>query len=163
MKIHVTHSVGRGPTKLSAFDDALLSAGVANYNLIRLSSVIPPKSKIIEHRGVINENFGKWGDKLYVVMADQRVDIPNEEAWAGIGWIQDGKTGKGLFVEHEGHSKNTVERDIRDSLNKLVEGRKDVNFGEINVLLSGATCNGEPVCALAVAVYKSSGWTNYSD
>jgi hypothetical protein len=42
-------------------------------------------------------------------MAEMRVDTPNIEAWAGIGWVQDKETGKGLFVEHEGNSQHTVE------------------------------------------------------
>ena len=41
MKITVTSGTGEGPTALAAFDAALLNAGVANYNLIYLSSAIP--------------------------------------------------------------------------------------------------------------------------
>ena len=39
-------ATGTGRTLLAAFDDALLAAGVANFNLITLSSVIPPGSSI---------------------------------------------------------------------------------------------------------------------
>ena len=39
MNIHVASGLGTGPTKLSAFDAALNAAGVANYNIIKLSSV----------------------------------------------------------------------------------------------------------------------------
>jgi arginine decarboxylase len=41
LEIQVTTGTGEGPTPLAAFDAALLDAGVANYNLILLSSVIP--------------------------------------------------------------------------------------------------------------------------
>ncbi|HTO01714.1 MAG TPA: pyruvoyl-dependent arginine decarboxylase, partial [Microthrixaceae bacterium] len=44
LTINVSGSVGHGPTSLSAFDSALAGAGVSNFNLIRLSSVIPPNS-----------------------------------------------------------------------------------------------------------------------
>ena len=47
MKIIVTSGTGEGPTSLAAFDAALLDAGVANYNLICLSSIIPPGSMTI--------------------------------------------------------------------------------------------------------------------
>jgi arginine decarboxylase len=40
--IIITTGTAQGPTALAAFDAALLGAGVANYNLIPLSSVIPP-------------------------------------------------------------------------------------------------------------------------
>lgn len=39
MHIYVTTGTGEGPTPLAAFDAALINAGVANYNLICLSSV----------------------------------------------------------------------------------------------------------------------------
>ncbi|MEZ5267882.1 MAG: pyruvoyl-dependent arginine decarboxylase [Microthrixaceae bacterium] len=37
LQIDVTGATGFGPTALAAFDDALMSAGVSNFNLVRLS------------------------------------------------------------------------------------------------------------------------------
>lgn len=37
--------VGKGSTELNAFDNALYNAGVGNYNLIKVSSILPPISK----------------------------------------------------------------------------------------------------------------------
>ena len=159
MKINVATGIGTGPTKLSAFDSALNDAGVANYNLIRLSSVIPPNSIIIAKDDKKDLKIkGSWGDKLYVVMAETRVDTPNVEAWAGIGWVQDKKTGKGLFVEHEGNSKEAVQRDINQSLGALMATR-NVNFGKVNMKIVGRVCTHHPVCALVVAVYQSNDWS----
>jgi arginine decarboxylase len=92
-------------------------------------------------------------------MAEQRESTPNREAWAGIGWVQDEDTGKGLFVEHEGGSEKTVREDIRDSLNALMATR-NVNFGEVNMHVVGAMCHRDPICAMAVAVYQSSAWNS---
>jgi arginine decarboxylase len=156
MKIKISSGTGKAHTKLAAFDAALHAAGIANYNLIRLSSVIPPGSDI----SVVNqitEQPGQWGDKLYVVMAEIRVDTPNMEAWAGIGWVQDKKTGKGLFVEHEGANEQTVRRDIKASLEALM-GIREVSFGEINMEVIGRTCTHDPVCALVTAVYQAESW-----
>jgi arginine decarboxylase len=154
MTIHITSGVGAGPTKMAAFDSALQAAGTANYNLIRLSSIIPGGSKIAELNG-------KWGDRLYVVMAEARVDTPNVEAWAGIGWVQDPKTGEGLFVEHEGASEATVRRDIEHSMKALVETRGR-EFGPLEMRVTGITCLHEPVCALVVATFEAAGWTSNS-
>jgi arginine decarboxylase len=161
MKIYVASGIGTGPTNLSAFDAALNNAGVANYNLVRLSSIIPPKATIVKQDGRILDEVmpGEWGDRLYVVMAEKRVDRPNTEAWAGIGWVQDKKTGKGLFVEHDGQSRKAVQRDITQSLEALMATR-NVNFGEINMQIVGRTCTAHPVCALVVAVYQASDWQN---
>lgn len=161
MKIHLSSAVGTGPTTLSAFDAALYEAGIANYNLLRLSSVIPPASELVQHKGPIPSDImpGQWGDRLYVVMAEQREDTPNAEAWAGIGWVQEKETGKGLFVEHEGSSEVQVRRDITQSLEALMATR-NVDFGPIQMHVVGGICKHHPVCALAVAVYQASDWQN---
>ena len=158
MLIQISAGTGTGPTKMAAFDAALNAAGVANYNLIRLSSIIPPGSKIVHSGGRIKKQPGKWGDRLYVVMAETRVDSPNIEAWAGIGWVQDLKTGQGLFVEHEGNSKSTVKSDIEQSLQALQATRK-VNYGKMHLKIVGKTCSHEPVCALVIASYQATGWS----
>jgi arginine decarboxylase len=159
MNIHISSGLGTGPTKMAAFDAALQRAGAANYNLIRLSSIIPGGTKIIEDEGAIKKLPGKWGDRLYVVMAEHRVDTPNVEAWAGIGWVQNEKTGEGLFVEHEGANEATVRRDIEHSMKALVESRSK-EFGPLNMQVTGITCLHEPVCALVIAVYEAQGWSN---
>lgn len=156
MDIQLATGIGTGPTKLSAFDAALNDAGVANYNLIRLSSVIPPNSNIVEKR-IKAIPPGQWGDRLYVVMAEKRVDTPNTEAWAGIGWVQDKASKKGLFVEHEGESEHSVKRDIKSSLEALMATR-NVNFGPVHMKVVGKTCTHLPICALVVAVFQASDW-----
>jgi arginine decarboxylase len=67
-RIPVVGSTGTGLTELAAFDAALLAAGVADRNLIRLSSVIPPGATIEQPSSPI-ESPGGWGDRLYVVLA----------------------------------------------------------------------------------------------
>lgn len=159
MIIKLSSGTGTGPTKLSAFDAALHSAGVSNYNLLLLSSVIPPGSKIEASDKKLTGLPGQWGDRLYVVMAEERVDTPNVEAWAGIGWVQDKATGRGLFVEHEGNSEKAVRNDIRQSLEALMATR-NVDFGPIHMKVEGVTCKHLPVSALVVAVYQASSWEN---
>ncbi|MGI8636428.1 MAG: pyruvoyl-dependent arginine decarboxylase, partial [Segetibacter sp.] len=156
MDILIKKGIGEGPTTLSAFDAALHKAGIANYNLIRLSSVIPPKSTI-KIKSTSKYTEGEWGDRLYVVMAEKRVDTPNTEAWAGIGWVQDKTTQKGLFVEHEGESKTAVCRDIEQSLRALMQTR-NAKFGPIEMQVKGVICKSKPVCALVAAVYKTASW-----
>lgn len=158
MTIQVAAGTGTGPTKMAAFDAALNHAGVANYNLIRLSSIIPPGSRIMVHDGPIVTQPGSWGDRLYIVMAEIRVGTPNVEAWAGIGWVQDKETGRGLFVEHDGTNEHTIRRDIKQSLEAMMATR-NIDYGDINMKVVGRTSTHEPVCALVVAVFHSSGWS----
>lgn len=156
MNIQVTEGTGVGPTELAAFDQALVKAGVANYNLIYLSSVLPPGSEV-QTTDKPKKLSGNWGDKLYVVMAQNRTSVRNQEAWAGIGWIQDPKTKQGLLVEHEGHSKDEVKADIEHTLAALAKNRR-MTFGKPKMHIVGTKCVDLPVCALVVAVFESASW-----
>ena len=75
MKLYLANAIGRGSTELAAFDAALVGAGVANFNLIRLSSVIPPNGEIVEVERCPFAQDGGWGDRLYAVYAEQRTSI----------------------------------------------------------------------------------------
>jgi arginine decarboxylase len=157
MPLYLAKAVGRGHTELSAFDAALVGAGVANYNLIRLSSVIPPNGEIIE---VDRCPFGQaagWGDRLYAVYAERRTSVAGEQAWAGVGWIQDRATGRGLFVEHEGSREQDVRDQITASLHDL-QAVRQLDLGAINSCIVGAMCTGVPTCALVICGYRTEPW-----
>lgn len=158
--IPVVSGIGTGPTELAAFDSALVAAGVADRNLVRLSSVIPGGSVIEPTRGPIQAP-GEWGDRLYVVLAEARTSQLHDRLAAGIGWVQDEATGRGLFVEHEGHSVDEVETHIRDSLGALVRSR-DADFGPVSMQLADTVCEGPAACALVVAVVEARSWSRGS-
>lgn len=157
LKIHITHGEGEGKTDISAFDAALIKAGIANYNLIYLSSVVPAGSKRVKIRKFKTPEK-EYGNKLYIVMARSDQDIFGREAWAGLGWIQD-KEGRGLFVEHKAENEAAVIRLIKSSLEDMRKSRK-YNYGKINHVTAGIKCKNKPVCALVVAVYQSEDWKN---
>ncbi len=150
-------AVGRGATELGAFDDALLQVGAANYNLVRLSSVIPPDSQVVECEGAISSPGGEWGDRLYVVYAEQRASRPGEQAWAGVGWVQDA-SGRGLFVEHEGECERDVRARIDASLMQLQRGR-GLSLGPPQRRVVGGVVEDEPICALVLCTYRTECWS----
>ena len=156
-QIPILRATGTGGTTLSAFHHALENVGLAHYNLVRLSSVIPPETSI-DATGKAPTPTGQWGDKLYCVYAQQHATTLGEEAWAGIGWAQrlDGKGG--LFVEHEGTSEAFVTTAIRTSLHDLLTGR-ETEFSAPDWVLGSAVCTGEPVCSLVLAPYETAPWT----
>jgi arginine decarboxylase len=156
--VHTCSGVGSGPTAPAAFDAALRAAGIANYNLLTLSSVVPPNTLITTDRRSLDPSItgGEWGDRLYVVMAERRTSTLAAEVWAGIGWVQD-HGGKGLFVEHDGPTELSVRRDIEASLEAVASGR-DEEFGEPQMRLEGAVCEGEHTSALVAAVFESRPW-----
>lgn len=161
LDIYLATAVGRGNTELGAFDAALVGAGVANFNLIRLSSVIPPNSRVLQVDTCPFTAAGGWGDRLYAVYAEQRTSIPGEQAWAGVGWCQDSDTGRGLFVEHEGSAEDEVRANIMASLNDL-QSVRGVNFGRPQQVVVGAMCTGSPVCALVICGFATETWSRPS-
>jgi len=154
MEIKITYGVGEASTKLAAFDKALFDAGIGNYNLIKLSSIIPKRAKI--KLGKIKYNQKEYGYKLYVVLSKCIETKPKKEAWAGLGWVQD-QIGRGLFVEIEGSSEEEVKNLINKSLKSMEEYRSE-KYGKINHKIVGIKCKNKPVCALVCAIFKSEGW-----
>lgn len=153
--LYVTTGTGQGPTPLAAFDRALFDAGIGNYNLVVLSSVVPIGALI--HRKQWHGRDEEWGHKLYVVLAEQREDVVGREAWAGLGWVQSEEDGRGLFVEHHGRSRQYVENQIEASLAGMCAFRPEP-LGPPQMASVGAVCDGDPVCAVVATVYKSEGW-----
>lgn len=161
MNIVISSGEGSGGTTLSAFDAALADAGIANLNLLCLSSVIPPRTRVrCGSRTDALAAFPEvaWGDRLYCVLAESRADRPGQEAWAGIGWWQD-DDGRGVFVEHHGHDEAEVTSDLECSLRECVARRgRCLERGRWHTAVNGTRCLDRPVCALVVATYETQGW-----
>jgi len=156
LDITVRRAVGDGRTLLSAFDHALLQAGVGNFNLITLSSVIPPHSTVTVLGDDVPAVPGGHGDRLYCVEAVAYADHPGEIVTAGLGWVIHPTIG-GLFVEHTGGSPESVEEQIHLSLADMAEQR-GVDFGPVSTAVASAHCVDRPVCALAIAAYAVADW-----
>ena len=149
LRITVRTAAGSGRTPISAFDDALHRANVADFNLIGLSSVVPPRSDV----AISDEPLtAEHGDKLYCVMATANAELRGESAWAGLGWVYDEEQG-GLFVEHHSGSQESVEELIELSLQDMAR-RRGRDFGPTHKVVIGAHCVDSPVCALAIATYE---------
>lgn len=163
MNIYVVPAIGKGRTLLSAFDNALQKAGVYNYNLITLSSIIPPGSRIITTKRYVSP-IEEFGYKLYVIKAEMRSDKRGEYISAGMGWYQL-DDGRGFFVEHElkAKTKKESEEEIKErivkSLQDLCEFRQ-VPFqkAHLHSSIAMAQVKDTPTCALVLAVYQSQRW-----
>lgn len=163
MNIYVVKGVGVGKTALSSFDAALKDVGVYNYNLIQLSSIIPPDSHVSKAKQYKTPEE-EYGYKLYVVKAEMRSQETGKYIAAGIGWYQFGD-GRGLFVEHEliGETKVAIESEmefrITNSLKDLCQFR-NIKFevSKFNSSISVAKVEDHPTCVLALSIYQSEGW-----
>jgi len=120
MRIDIVWGESEGKTLLSAFDGALVNAGIHNFNLIALSSVIPPKSVI--HETGTYTSFDRVGDILYVVISSFSSHKSNALISAGLGWVQTQEGG--LMIESKGEfSREECEEEIRVGLTEMMEAR----------------------------------------
>lgn len=155
LNIHLSSGFGEGPTPLAAFDAALMEAGVANYNLLCLSSVIPPNARIVRAKHSTAPH--DYGRRLYVVMSQMRQSVAGQYAHAGIGWVQEGDDGRGLFVELHDDDRDRLEHDLHIKLGAMRRYR-DVDYGPVQTAIASRQCMTQPVCALVVAVYACEPW-----
>ncbi|HHV52390.1 MAG: arginine decarboxylase, pyruvoyl-dependent [Synergistales bacterium] len=70
---------GEGKKKLTAFDVALLDAGIGNMNLLRVSSVLPPGCTLASRLDI------PAGSLLPVAYGSITSDVPGERIAAAIG------------------------------------------------------------------------------
>lgn len=162
MLIRVSPGAGSGPTRLAAFDTALLAAGVGGHNIIRLSSVIPPHAVVREVPGS-DQIKGTEGSVAYCVYAAAYASTPGEQAWAGVAWaVHANQSGAGLFVEHTASSESVVRRDLDATIEamSLARGHQYRMAGQT---VSSAICVDHPVCAVVVAAYGTAEWSELLD
>lgn len=152
MIINITKGVGKGRTKISAFDNALNNAGIANYNLIYLSSIIPTNASVCKQKIEPSKNMG---NRLYVVLSHAYVSTPGEWAWAGLGWIV--HPNGGIFVEATGECESDINKYIKYSLEDMAEYRSYSNYN-IDSEIIGIQCSRTISCALVAAIFQEETW-----
>jgi arginine decarboxylase len=164
MQIQMVSGFGEGETLLSAFDNALQNCGIANYNIITISSIIPTNTKIIKKEKYTPLSRFEYGHRLYVVKSDIRSKEINKYIGAGLGWYQM-EDGRGVFVEHNetGEDRKQVEVEllikIEKSLHDLCRFRNyPLDKSKMHKSITIGQITDKAGCALSIAVYKAEGW-----
>ncbi|MBI5417766.1 arginine decarboxylase, pyruvoyl-dependent [Candidatus Poribacteria bacterium] len=98
-EIFLTNGVGRHKEKLQSFELALRDAGIAEFNLVRVSSIFPPHCKIISPK--IGLSKLKPGQVVFCVMSDLSCNEPNRLMAASVGLaIPANRDKHGYLSEH---------------------------------------------------------------
>ncbi len=82
-KIFFTKGVGRDKEKLKSFELALRDAGIQHFNLVNVSSIMPPGCKIVPRSQGLQELHA--GEIVFCVMARNETNEPNRLISAAIG------------------------------------------------------------------------------
>ncbi len=110
-KIFLTQGVGKHREKLSSFEMALRSAGIAQYNLVRVSSIFPPHAKLISKKDGLK--LLKPGQILYVVMSENATNEPHRLVASSVGVaIPKDRAQYGYLSEH--HSFGQTDKSAGD-------------------------------------------------
>lgn len=79
----LTRGVGRHKEKLTSFEMALRDAGIEKYNLVRVSSIIPPHCKLVPRQDGITQL--RPGQVVFAVLAEMATNEPSRMVVASIG------------------------------------------------------------------------------
>ena len=79
----LTKGVGVDKNRLSSFELALRNAGIERFNLVHVSSILPPLCKIVPRSEGLRHL--EAGEIVYCVMARNETDEPNRLISASIG------------------------------------------------------------------------------
>jgi len=105
---------------LNAFDAALTKAGIAQCNLVNVSSILPPDAEESKNSPITA------GTVTFAVMARMDGD-PGETIGAGIGWtkgITVRKEKYGLVAEAHGYKdKEAIEKELKSKLDEMAKIR----------------------------------------
>ncbi len=98
-KIFLTKGVGKHRERLSSFELALRSAGIASCNLVRVSSIFPPHCKLIPRTEGLK--ILKPGQIVFVVLSENSTREPHRLIAASIGLaLPADKSMYGYLSEH---------------------------------------------------------------
>ena len=101
MKVSLTKGASEGPTKLNAFDNALLEAKIGNVNLIAVSSMLPPNTQLVEMPEL------EPGEMTNCVLSHQYSENPGDEITAIISYCQAEEMG--CVIEASGINRSLKE------------------------------------------------------
>lgn len=106
-----TKGVGRHKERLASFEMALRDAGVAPFNLVKVSSIFPPHCKIVSRKEGLAQL--RHGQILFVVESRQDTDEPGRLLASAVGLARPADhTRYGYLSEHHTYGQQAKEAGI---------------------------------------------------
>ncbi len=110
-KLFLTRGVGVHKEKLTSFEMALREAGIAQFNLVRVSSIFPPRCKIVERDEGLQ--LLQAGEIVFAVIAEMSTNEPGRRIASSIGVARPADQDKyGYLSEH--HTFGQTEQEAGD-------------------------------------------------
>ena len=115
-QIFLTKGMGKHKDRLTSFEMALRAARIEKYNLVKVSSILPPGCKTISREEGLKHLSP--GEIVFCVICENSTNEPSRLIGASIGLaIPEGKEEYGYLAEHHTFGQN--EREIGDYAESL--------------------------------------------
>ncbi len=145
MKVSITSGKSEGPTRLNAFDNALLDAGIGDVNLIPVSSILPANTEIVELPHI------KEGKMVNCVLSCAHSDQQGDLITAAVAVATSDDFG--CVVEHSGLNQDPEKiKDEAESMVRYMMKVRDLSINEIIIVGESHRVKKEAV-AVAAVVY----------
>lgn len=107
-KMFLTRGAGVHKEKLSSFEMALREAGIAHFNLVRVSSIFPPNCVIVDRDEGLK--LLQPGEVVFAVIAEMASNEPGRRIAASIGVARPADRDKyGYLSEHHAYGQTELE------------------------------------------------------
>ncbi len=116
MKVSITSGRAEGPTKLNAFDNALLDAEIGDINLIKVSSIVPSGTEIVPVPKFLA------GDMVNCVLAYESSEVEGDLISAAVALATSDYFG--CVVENTGINQDP--EDVKNEAESMVRYMMDV-------------------------------------
>ena len=128
----ISTGIGISPKGLPSFDRALLDAGVGNYNLVRLSSILPAEHTWIDVKDIAQHiQEGSLLPTAYsTITSDTKGDII--VSTIGVGIPVD-KSKVGVIMEYS--TKSVSEEEALNTLTEMIEEAFEVRGWELEKII----------------------------
>jgi len=125
-KFFFTKGVGVAKEQLNSFEMALRNAGIEKFNLVSVSSILPPACKKITKEKGLEQLMA--GQITYCVMARNSTNEPNRLIAASVGCaVPSGENQYGYLSEH--HSFGETEEKVSDYTEDLAASMLATTLG----------------------------------
>ena len=104
-KLFLTKGIGVHEDKLTSFEYALRDAGIEGTNIVLISSIFPPKAKIVPRKEGLK--LIKPGQILFTIYSKNQTNEPHRLISASVGIAQPKERSKyGYLSEYEAFGQN---------------------------------------------------------
>lgn len=150
--IRIVWGTGHAATEKASFDTALAEAGLHQYNLRELSSVIPAEATL--ELTDTAPDLGPTGNGLDVVLA-RKTSPAGARASAGLAWALS-EDGAGIFYEVEDSDPETVRELLRAGIERGCYIR-DIDYSGVETkVVTASSAPDQYTTALVAAAYGES-------